>query len=29
MPRTACRVVCGRDDVMATFWPMSALVSVD
>jgi hypothetical protein len=24
-----CRVVCGRFEVMAIFWPMMALVSVD
>src|SRR5450830_720817 len=29
MPRMARRVVCGLDDVMATFSPTSALVSVD
>src|SRR4051812_773631 len=29
MPRTAWRVVCGRDDVIATFEPTSALTSVD
>ena len=29
MPRIVCRVVCGRPDVIATFWPTSALVSVD
>ena len=29
MPRIACRVVCGRDDVIATFDPTSAFVSVD
>ena len=29
MPRIACRVVCGRDDVIAIFDPISALVSVD
>ena len=29
MPRIACRVVCGRDDVIAIFEPISALVSVD
>src|SRR3954451_5583331 len=29
MPRMACRVVWGRLEVMATFWPISALVSVD
>src|SRR6266496_6681700 len=29
MPRIACRVVCGRLLVMATFAPTSALVSVD
>ena len=29
MPRIACRVVCGLDEVMATFSPTSALVSVD
>ena len=29
MPRMVCRVVCGRFDVIATFAPTSALVSVD
>src|ERR1700759_5327612 len=29
MPRIVCRVVCGRLDVIATFEPTSALVSVD
>ena len=29
MPRIACRVVCGRLDVMATLSPTSAFVSVD
>ena len=29
MPRIVCRVVCGRFDVIATFAPTSALVSVD
>src|SRR4051812_23642054 len=29
MPRTACRVVCGFDDVITIFWPTSAFVSVD
>ena len=29
MPRTACRVVCGLLEVIATFSPTSALVSVD
>ena len=29
MPRLACRVVCGRDDVIAIFDPIRALVSVD
>ena len=29
MPRMACRVVCGRLDVIAIFEPISALVSVD
>ena len=29
MPRMACRVVCGRDDVIAIFDPIRALVSVD
>ncbi|GMA85623.1 hypothetical protein GCM10025868_08730 [Angustibacter aerolatus] len=29
MPRMACRVVCGLLEVMATFCPTSALVSVD
>ena len=29
MPRTVCRVVCGRDDAMATFCPTMALVNVD
>src|SRR6478735_4671341 len=29
MPRTACLVVCGRDDAMAIFVPTRALVSVD
>src|SRR5579885_1187919 len=29
MPRTACRVVCGRSLMMATFVPTSAFVSVD
>src|SRR3954453_21056019 len=29
MPRMVCRVVCGLDDVMATFWPTRALVRVD
>src|SRR3954451_2323056 len=29
IPRTACRVVCGFDDVMTIFFPTSALVSVD
>ena len=28
-PRIACRVVCGFDDVIATFSPTRALVSVD
>ena len=29
MPRTLCRVVCGRLEVIATLVPTSALVSVD
>ena len=29
MPRTTVRVVCGLSEVMTTFWPTSALVSVD
>ena len=29
MPRTTVRVVCGLSDVITTFWPTSALVSVD
>lgn len=29
IPRIACLVVCGRVDVIATFAPTSALVSVD
>ena len=29
MPRIACRVVCGRDEVIAILDPISALVSVD
>ena len=29
MPRTTVRVVCGREDVIATFVPTMALVSVD
>ena len=29
MPRMVCRVVCGLLEVIATFWPTSALVSVD
>ncbi len=29
MPRTVCLVVCGRLEVMATFVPTNALVSVD
>ena len=29
MPRMVCRVVCGPVDVIATFVPTSALVSVD
>ena len=29
MPRTTVRVVCGLEEVIATFWPTSALVSVD
>ncbi len=29
MPRTTVRVVCGREDVIATFVPTRALVSVD
>ena len=29
MPRIACRVVCGRLDVIAILVPISALVSVD
>jgi GTPase Era involved in 16S rRNA processing len=28
-PRTACRVVCGLEEVMAILAPTSALVSVD
>ena len=29
MPRTVCRVVCGRLEVIATFWPTRAFVRVD
>lgn len=29
MPRMVCRVVCGRLEVIATFWPTRALVNVD
>ena len=29
IPRIVCRVVCGLDDVIATFCPTKALVSVD
>ena len=29
MPRIVCRVVCGFGDVIATFVPTSAFVSVD
>ena len=29
MPRTACRVVCGLDEVITIFWPTRAFVSVD
>lgn len=29
MPRIVCRVVCGRFEVIATFAPTSAFVSVD
>jgi hypothetical protein len=29
MPRIAWRVVCGRFDVIATFAPTSAFISVD
>jgi hypothetical protein len=29
MPRTTLRVVCGFEEVIATFVPTSALVSVD
>ena len=29
MPRMTVRVVCGRDEVIATFVPTMALVSVD
>ena len=29
MPRTTCRVVWGRPEVIATFWPTMAFVSVD
>ena len=28
-PRIVCRVVCGFELVIATFWPTRALVSVD
>ena len=29
MPRTVCRVVCGRPEVIAILAPTSAFVSVD
>ena len=29
IPRTARRVVCGRSEMIATFWPTIALTSVD
>jgi hypothetical protein len=29
MPLIVCRVVCGFEEVMATFWPTMALVRVD
>ncbi len=29
MPRTTVRVVCGLSEVITTFWPTRALVSVD
>ena len=29
IPRIVWRVVCGRSEVIATFWPTSALVNVD